>query len=727
MSKLFVPFRFTGLYYNEVFNDLLAWMRQNVPLITDEDPNEPFIQILAAYALVAHHNGVLLDHVALEAMFGTARLRSSVKEHLKLVGLELKEAIPATVDLVAKLATAITSDTTIDSRLKAQTETDPAIPFESTASIDLADQRAIAECYGVSAGNLTSYTDKVNVSGNTFAPWSAGPSAGDTLYFGHESFLFTRVDFALTVEGDTWSSTVLEYYNGHKTKLKPDNVENPSGTTLRLDVTSLLGSSDRSGATVRVQSATTGKYTEVTSQWNGAGSFANKNYVDVDYLALGLSSPDTQQSSYYVSSAWLEPQNVTWSGTTAKSVTFDLPETLTYQWERTPLSSALSGATSTEGYWMRLRLMGGTTSPTFDTIDVDQGDLYVKWTATQGETRTETLPNVGAGTPSQRINTSADSVIDGTVRVFVDEGTGELEWSEVDSFLSSSSTDKHFRVDYDSNGVAFVTFGDGTSGAMLPLNATVRLEYRVNAVADGNVGAGKVTQLLSGTGLFSTVTNPRAATGWQAPEGSTPSALEAIKISKPRELATLSKAITADDAETLAAKWTDAAGASPVLRAHAIEEGNGPKTIRLLVVGSNASAIPQGTLDELDTYFNGDASTGASGVIVVGVKVTSASYTPKAINVSATVKGGSSGVKPDASAITSALQAFLSPLAKEEDGTWVHDFGGTVDYERVAAEIFRADSAVKKVDSLTVNGGTSDIVLGAEELPTAGIITITVA
>ena len=71
-------FEFSGIYYHEILQDLIVWKRVLLPEFSDEDPTEPLMQLLRAFALAAHNHNVLLDAVARERFLPTARTRPAV-------------------------------------------------------------------------------------------------------------------------------------------------------------------------------------------------------------------------------------------------------------------------------------------------------------------------------------------------------------------------------------------------------------------------------------------------------------------------------------------------------------------------------------------------------------------------------------------------------------------------------------------------------------------------
>lgn len=118
-------------------------------------------------------------------------------------------------------------------------------------------------------------------------------------------------------------------------------------------------------------------------------------------------------------------------------------------------------------------------------------------------------------------------------------------WPRADLF-ESSGRDRHFVVETDNRGFAWLRFGDGTLGRRPPPGATFTAEYRVGNGTAGNVGAGAIRHLVLSYGLDGVdlgVRNPFAAEGGREPEP-----LEEARLLAPSRFRTiLERAIIPDD------------------------------------------------------------------------------------------------------------------------------------------------------------------------------------
>jgi len=713
---------FSGLYYANILQDLLIWRRVNVPEITDEDPNEPFNQLLRAFALVGHFSNVLIDHVAREALLPTARLKESVRSLLSLISYELKQPTGAALDVLLMLVAPLQAAGTLPARMRFSTRaagSTPEVIFEGpTEALPLTQSDKLTSIQGYRADTTvyTDYTATLNADAGNVALWDNTVSTGNMLLLGHDSVLWDKVTLAFNAAdvGDIWGSHVWEYYDGQYNTTTPTTVVDNGGGTIKVTLTSLLGASNRSGSVVRVRSLLTGQYEDVASLWDGVA-----NYVltgDRGRVIISTSEPD-----YVIGSAWKEFANVVETynanGNGLREIGFDVPETVARRWQKT----AVNG---TSAYWMRLRMVNATgDAPDLTRIRIDQGNQYVLVATTQGTSITENPAASATGQANQIILSGQDDIIHGTMKVYFDEGAGLVEYATVSDLLSSTSTSRDVTLDFDEDGRAIITTGDGTNGKIPPAgNDNVALEYRRGGSANGNVGSGEVTVIRGGSPLVASATNPRSGSGWKMADGDTADDLERVKIAGPASLRTLDRALTPGDIESLALSFVASDGTSPVARAVVRAEAFGPKTVELVVVGSGGGAVAAEFLAELDTYFNGDPTDADKpGRLVLNHELTSSAFDQRVINVTLTVQGTTA---VSTSKIEAAVKAHLNPIAKENDGTFVHEMSGTVYLSRIAAAAFAADPS--NVDDVLVVLPAANVALGAKELPVAGVITVNV-
>jgi hypothetical protein len=139
-------------------------------------------------------------------------------------------------------------------------------------------------------------------------------------------------------------------------------------------------------------------------------------------------------------------------------------------------------------------------------------------------------------------------------------------WSTQPDLLSSDSEDRHHVVEVDNEGFAHLRFGDGDLGILPPANATFMADYRIGNGPAGNVGAETITRIVFDRTVIHNVDlrprNPFPAWG-----GTVAEPIRDVKLRAPtafrRELV---RAITADDYARLAERHPGVQRAAATMR-----------------------------------------------------------------------------------------------------------------------------------------------------------------
>lgn len=278
MGKIIVPdFDFGSFRYPEILEGLVRWVRENIVDVTDENTNEPLINILRAFALVGHLSNGLLDMVAKERFLSTAQLRESIAAHLALIGYRLKQARPAMAEVVARVNNRYSSvpQTLVPGRSTfssvAASEADVSIDYETQEELILAQRTDrvghVFTTEGAAPATFADFTSEAQSPTGSFElGWGVAPTYRDMLYIGHQDVMFTQVDLDFAIMGERIVRAVWEYCEGHGAVATPASVE-VNGSALRFDLTSLLGAANRRGTPVKVTCALTG------ASYEGESSF----------------------------------------------------------------------------------------------------------------------------------------------------------------------------------------------------------------------------------------------------------------------------------------------------------------------------------------------------------------------------------------------------------------------------------------------------------------------
>lgn len=136
-----------------------------------------------------------------------------------------------------------------------------------------------------------------------------------------------------------------------------------------------------------------------------------------------------------------------------------------------------------------------------------------------------------------------------SLRLEIDEGRGFEVWQEIDDFHASKPGDQHYKLNHNTGEIVF---GDGEHGRIPVANFTpdpnvIAREYRFGGGKAGNVAAGTVTSMQTTVESVAGVTNLRGGYG-----GSEEETLADAKLRAPLALKSKDRAVTAEDFEYLA-------------------------------------------------------------------------------------------------------------------------------------------------------------------------------
>ncbi len=137
---------------------------------------------------------------------------------------------------------------------------------------------------------------------------------------------------------------------------------------------------------------------------------------------------------------------------------------------------------------------------------------------------------------------------------------------------------------------------------------------------------------------------------------------------------------------------------------------NGSNTVKVSILSASNKAATQTLIDDFQEYLDPGITGMGDGVAPIGAFVTVTTANEIPINVSANIKFKSG--YDDTSRIEEALSDYLASLSYEKT---------LVGYMNIGATILNTEG-VESINNLVVNGGTSDISLGNEEIPILGTV-----
>lgn len=155
------------------------------------------------------------------------------------------------------------------------------------------------------------------------------------------------------------------------------------------------------------------------------------------------------------------------------------------------------------------------------------------------------------GTPGQRFRLARRPLIEGSLRVFVDEGAGPRGYEVRASLLDSSPIDRHVATRRDEVDDSWVECGNGLYAIVPPRRRNnLTASYRVGGGTKGNVPALSIAKAVTTIADLKRVINPLAATG-----GSDRETFANAVMRAPRQFRSMGRAVTAEDYESHALQF----------------------------------------------------------------------------------------------------------------------------------------------------------------------------
>lgn len=229
---------------------------------------------------------------------------------------------------------------------------------------------------------------------------------------------------------------------------------------------------------------------------------------------------------------------------------------------------------------------GTVTFEVFDDVVLDAGSTSIAVHVVEGVTSSDVLLGTATGRPLERFQIPDADVIfnwaDDDLVVTV--GGAEAQHYRFPALMTGGVLGYWARQSV--SGPLELRFGDGLVGARLPVGAQVRCTYRRGGGTRGNVGAGALrtvvtgSTLLDGTEVTLRVTNPLAAS-----PGFPAETLASIRTSAPAAFASQNRCVTTDD-------YLSAVLAVPgVFRARVATSGISGVRVLLVAAGATEGSI----------------------------------------------------------------------------------------------------------------------------------------
>ena len=330
----------------------------------------------------------------------------------------------------------------------------------------------------------------------------------------------------------------------------------------------------------------------------------------------------------------------------------------------------------------------------------------VNVTAHHGSTTTsEVLASQSDGTVDQTYALFHTPVVDPATpgagfHVYVDSGSGPVEWTFMPSLLNSAASDQVYTTTLDENDVVSVRFGDGANGAIPPYRSAITATYRVGGGVIGNIAAGALTRIISNLSGNLTVTNAAAATG-----GADRESTESIRNNAGNSIQTLQRAVSLSDYANLAVTYPN------VGKANGVGTSNTSATVYIAKNGGGAA----------DATLIANAQTFLQGCAPANTTVTVLDATYITINVTVTVTLAPQYVQ---SRVQQQCISALDTLLSFDSVVFADTLSLTDLHLALASVPGVAWANVTVFDRDSGSGNNSSITLAANEVPVAGSITV---
>lgn len=193
-----------------------------------------------------------------------------------------------------------------------------------------------------------------------------------------------------------------------------------------------------------------------------------------------------------------------------------------------------------------------------------------------------------------------------------------VQWTKVDTFVDSGTTDKHFQLIYYSDNSAKIKFGDGTYG-QIPGAFDIYVTYSTGGNADSNITALNKVNIYGGADSnVNGVANLNTLTG-----GGDPEAIEQAKRLGPLLLKARERFVTVEDGEALAVTYSGISLAKVIKNFYGVLSA---KVVTIATGGGNPSAPTKTALQQylIDRTELGEMDVRVEDSTITTVNVTSA-------------------------------------------------------------------------------------------------------
>lgn len=288
----------------------------------------------------------------------------------------------------------------------------------------------------------------------------------------------------------------------------------------------------------------------------------------------------------------------------------------------------------------------------------------------------------------------------GVFRLPATLATGEVTFQGTEGTTIPQGTIVSTVASEDSPSVQFVTTEwatiDETGQVTVPIQA-------IEAGTVGNVPAGAIQVLVSTVSGVTAVTNEEATTGGTEEEDDEAYRFRIMNRNQNKSLSGAKR-----DYERWAMEVPGVGGVK------VLPEADGPGTVKILVVDANGQPANQTIIEAVQQHIAPNGRSG-DGLAPIGALVTVAAPVVRSIDISVTLQLESGYDLPG------VVQAIKDALTQYFIGVGIN---GMIRYHEVGAIVIGTDG-VLDYSGLQVDGGTTNIQLGENEMAEVGMVNAT--
>lgn len=311
--------------------------------------------------------------------------------------------------------------------------------------------------------------------------------------------------------------------------------------------------------------------------------------------------------------------------------------------------------------------------------DPETGEYLYKVPVIQGITIYDEILGSSDGQPLQRFRLENPNVIDDSIEVYVDEGSGFELWTNLTNQPFDSTTDGRFyETETDEYGYTYIIFSDGIRGRIpTPGIDNIKATYRVGGGIHTNVGANTIVVPYTNMPEIDSVFNPIPATGGEDAE-----TIEEAREKAPKLFKSLMRAVTLEDYKVIAETVPG------VAKAHAYLDPSSINTVHV-VIAPEGGGQPSSTL--INNVFN---TLDNVKVITTQVMIDNPRYVLARLSLTVNIED---------TANQNDIRTFVIETLRDIFSFELSQFGKGVPRSRVIHDIMRITGVVNcSIDRMTI-------------------------